>query len=393
MKKNLFIILFILAILLPNIVYFVFRDHFDTENYENRAYAEMPELTFANIENIPSGIESYYMDRVPFKNEIKTATSKVDIALGQYRSLYEIFNGGFSSVTVGIDGWMYYTVNGDSENSILEMFGRNMYNDEELASIGAQIQDTHDFFAERGAEFITYVVPNKEQVYDKYLPEAYQLHATDYTRANQLADYVNANTNTTMLYPLEYLKKYRDDINLFYKYDTHWNQAGAIAGIQPILEEVGVETDEVTDLTFKETSPCYTNDLAKILSVQDSYTDDVEQNLMDFKPEILVESKDAEYSVPDGIVISIRYESNAPDDREVVFIGDSFRNILVPMQVLSKYFAHVSIISRYQQPQLIGYFEKYKPDIVVYEMSERYVKDPEVVYTDLTNLIRDNTDY
>ena len=41
MKKNLFIIIFTLAIVLPNIVYYVFRDHFDTENYENRAYARL----------------------------------------------------------------------------------------------------------------------------------------------------------------------------------------------------------------------------------------------------------------------------------------------------------------------------------------------------------------
>ena len=65
MKKNLFIIIFTLAIVLPNIVYYVFRDHFDTENYENRAYAEMPAFTFENIEEIPEGLENYYMDRVP----------------------------------------------------------------------------------------------------------------------------------------------------------------------------------------------------------------------------------------------------------------------------------------------------------------------------------------
>ena len=240
MKKNLFIIMFSLAIVLPNIVYYVFRDHFDTENYENRAYAEMPAFTFENIEEIPEGLENYYMDRVPFKNEIKSVTSKVDVELGKYRSLYEILNGGVSGVTLGIDGWMYYTVNGESENSIKEMFGRNMYSEDELASISSMIKDTNDFFRDRGAEFIPYVVPNKEQVYDQYLPETYQRHITNYTRANQLTDYVNEHTDVKMIYPLDYMKKYRDSINLFYKYDTHWNQPGAFVGIQPILETVGI---------------------------------------------------------------------------------------------------------------------------------------------------------
>ena len=388
MKKNLFIIMFCLAIVLPNIVYYVFQDHFDTENYENRAYAEMPAFTFENIEEIPEGLENYYMDRVPFKNEIKSVTSKVDVELGKYRSLYEILNGGLSGVTLGIDGWMYYTVNGESENSINEMFGRNMYSDDELASISSMIKDTSDFFRNSGAEFIPYVVPNKEQVYDQYLPETYQRHITNYTRANQLADYVNEHTDVKMIYPLDYMKKYRDSINLFYKYDTHWNQPGAFVGIQPILETVGIEAEEVTDQKFEKITPCYSNDLAKILNLQDSYTDDVDLVLVDYKPEIEVHAKDEEYSVPDNIVISVRYDSNAPDDREVVFIGDSFRNMLVGMQILPKYFSHVSIVSRYQEKQLKDYFNKYNPDIVIYEMSERYVKDPETVYTGLVDLIR-----
>ena len=348
----------------------------------------MPAFTFENIEEIPEGLENYYMDRVPFKNEIKSVTSKVDIELGKYRSLYEILNGGLSGVTLGIDGWMYYTVNGESENSINEMFGRNMYSDDELASISSMIKDTSDFFRNSGAEFIPYVVPNKEQVYDQYLPETYQRHITNYTRANQLADYVNEHTDVKMIYPLDYMKKYRDSINLFYKYDTHWNQPGAFVGIQPILETVGIKAEEVTEQKFEKITPCYSNDLAKILNLQDSYTDDVDLVLVDYKPEIEVHAKDEEYSVPDNIVISVRYESNAPDDREVVFIGDSFRNMLVGMQILPKYFSHVSIVSRYQEKQLKEYFNKYDPDIVIYEMSERYVKDPETVYTGLVDLIR-----
>ena len=65
MKKNLFIIMFCLAIVLPNIVYYVFQDHFDTENYENRAYAEMPAFTFENIEiALYSGIAVFVMTKI-----------------------------------------------------------------------------------------------------------------------------------------------------------------------------------------------------------------------------------------------------------------------------------------------------------------------------------------
>ncbi len=393
MKKNVFIAVFVLAILLPNIIYYGFYGCFDTENHEKRAYAELPAFSVSNIDNIPSGLEAFYMDRVPFKNEIKAMTSRVDIELGRYRSMYEIFSGGFSGVTIGVDRWMYYTVSTRGEDSIQEMFGRNLYTEEELKETGEKLEAVDDFFEERGTAFVSFIVPNKEQVYDEYLPETYRRHVTDYTRARQLADYVRRHTDAVMVYPLDYLRACKENRQLYYKYDTHWNRAGAIAGIQPVLEAVGAETDDVAGIEFEEKTPCIFVDLAMMLGLQDSCMDDIEYVPVNFRPEVEIVQGESVIDKDTRLGIAFRYDSNAPDPREVLYIGDSFRLVLATARVLPRHFAHVSIIDRASDEVIVEYFKTHHPDIVIYETCERFVTAPGFAYTELVELLKDNTEY
>ena len=74
-KAKLIFVLFFLALMLPGILFLLLSGHIDTENHENRAYAEYPETSelWENYENYTSELEAFYNDRIPFKNQLKWA--------------------------------------------------------------------------------------------------------------------------------------------------------------------------------------------------------------------------------------------------------------------------------------------------------------------------------
>lgn len=375
MKNKVFAGVVLALLILPNIAFLALRGHIDTTNRENRAYAAFPELTVSNYQNISSQLEAYYTDRLPFKNQLKRLSSGLDRFWALGKSNYETYYA-MDTVTEGKDGWLFYTVTQADENSVTELFGRNLYSEEELAALAKQATDAQDFFAKRGATMVLLYPPSKEFVYDDYLPENIQATMTDYPRCEQLADYIKANTSVPVSYPKEILKNGRTIGNTYYQYDSHWNNIGAVLALQDILSLLGRDTMELTPEMIVAYPDGYPRDLLGILGTWEDIPDTYYG--IYYKPEVTYET--VEYYNDDYAV----YSSNASDDRTVLLLGDSFSWNLI--QFFASDFRRVILAT--DEEKAAQFFVNEQPDIVIVETAQRKYDAQENVLLQLEEAIR-----
>ena len=64
---------------MPNIIYNLFYDKFDHNNYDNRVLDQKPNLSFYNLSEYPNLYDKYFNDYIPFRNELIQLKNVVDI--------------------------------------------------------------------------------------------------------------------------------------------------------------------------------------------------------------------------------------------------------------------------------------------------------------------------
>ena len=224
MRNKIFIAVFLVMTLALYPVYHLTYDMWDHTNYENRNYT-----TFEDVRNAPSSeksgvIDSFINDNAPFKNELTSLNAGINL---------KVFNTVQSSeVLLGKEGWLFHKNAHDSQ-AIDDYQGLNPFSEDLLARLTEKLITLDKILSEKGTELKIIVPPNKEQVYNKYMPDDIPVLATG--RVQLMADYINDNSDISFVYPLAYFRDLTETENIYYKYDTHWNNLGALRGIQLIM--------------------------------------------------------------------------------------------------------------------------------------------------------------
>ena len=217
---------FVASLVLPTLVYPAVRSHLDQQNYENRELASFPELSAANFDNIPTEFEAYYNDHVPFKNLFVKAKTKLDLELLNESSI--------SDVTVGKENWLFYTVSEDGEDALADYQRTNLYTADEKTALADAITSVNEKMKERGIRFVMFEAPNKESVYAEYMPDSVRVYGSESRLDAALPELAAQGLPVYDMKP-ELLKE-ADTYQLYYKYDTHWNQIGSFIGSQQIAQ-------------------------------------------------------------------------------------------------------------------------------------------------------------
>ncbi len=351
MKKAWFIASFVLSLTAPTLLYPLVKDHLDQTNYENRTLASFPELSLANLEQIPVQFEAFYNDHVPFKNLFVRAKTKIDLEL--------LGESSVSTVTVGKDNWLFYTVEEKGEDALADYQRTNLYTDDEIAAIGGQIRDAKEWLDARGIRFFVFEAPNKETIYGEYMPDKIRTYG-EQSRLDQAIPQLRE-----MGLPIQDLKpallEAKENWQIYYKYDTHWNQLGSFVGSQEIAQALTGTSIPLSDLTVAESGTC-SGDMARMLNLAGEYSDDVEYVIADYLPEIQFERTEEN----DQGTFAV-FESNAPNDRTLLLVGDSFSQGLkyyLPKLYQTSVFA---TFDTYESWML----DRYQPDDFVYLTVER----------------------
>lgn len=339
---------FLLLILVPGIISIFHKDIKSNATEENRVLAKKPQFTLDNYLNYSQEYTNWYDDHLPFRQKLVQLNSLLS---------YELFSSSTSeNVIVGKDGWFFYT-NEEAGDPLKDYKGMLEYDSASIERMTEYLENVQEEMNRHEVEFVVLIPPNKESVYDEYMP--------DYIRKNGKAaqtdafvEYLQDNSSINVVYPKEEMLQYKDEYQLFFKQDTHWNLLGAFIGEQQILdvlygERSSLEGEKIVDKELV-VRPSAEKDLARMMNLQD-YFSDIEYSVEGYDD---FDSWDSTY---------LQNETPAHNDK-VLFVGDSFRRSLKPY--LNSDFSQVYIVTREEYTH--DMLEKFKPDIVVLECVERY---------------------
>ncbi len=341
--------LFFSILLLPNIAGLAVGEK-EASNTENRDLARWPEFSWETIDEFPSGVESFINDNAPLRS----------IWLDAYASLNMELFGSIDNkeVIVGKDHWLFYTGN----ESVIDALGIGFFSDEDLQMILDKLLAVREKYAEDKEDFVLLVAPNKEIVYSQYMPEHYG-PLSETSRAKQLVEYIRANSDIKVVYPLEELKAASEEELIYYKTDTHWNKLGGFIGAQALIAAAGGTPADYHDLALSYEGG-QRGDLGDLGHTPMKYLEETEVLIHGYLEGLSVEMLEND----DGGTGLIRTRTpDSPDERSLTMVRDSFGAAMEP--VLPRYFREVVLINwKFMDNIDVAGFGG---DVFVYEIVER----------------------
>ena len=251
-----------------------------------------------------------------------------------------------TQVLLGKDNWLFYKTELDG-HPLWDYMGINHFTDEELAAIAANLVSMRDGFNALGVDFYVTALPNKEIIYEEYMPDTVA-RVDEVSRAEQLANYIWDNTDLVYVYPKQALLDAKAEGQIYYQTDTHWNQKGAFVGMQQLMHEAyGVDAKDLDSVSFDITSHDLAGDLAVIGGVADKY------------------NIDTTYVFDADTADKAQYR-----DEVALVVGDSFSGFL--STIAKGYYKEVHWI--YTKDFTMSMLDEYDADVVIWESVERYME-------------------
>lgn len=350
---KMYLTLFIILVCLPGPVWFIAGNYINSTNNENRVLAVRPVFDIGTYDTYPMEYTKYFNDHLPFKNELTALSSWINYCL--FRTSVN------ESVILGKQKWLFYgNVHGGDPMGDYE--GKNLYTDEQLCVMTEAALNVQNRLEEMGIELAIIVPPNKERIYSQYMPEYYV--QSEMSRTDLLVEQLQL-ADINVINPQNGLLEKQSEYQLYFAYDTHWNQLGAYVAACDILDSWGIETRDISELTiisqplWNNYHICAEDDLAKVLNLRDSlFNDEIEYRIQ--------ETVNIDWSEVTDDFFHIE-NKDAPNNEKVFLLGDSFRMAMIP--ALSMYFSDVYIAHR--DYYTYSMLEETNPDYLIIEYVER----------------------
>lgn len=220
---------FAALLFLPGPLWLALRGGLDTSNHENRALAPFPAGQSApGLQEWPAAFDAWLGDHAPFRNQCMTLNARANWALGSLDS---------SDVLLGKERWLFLRDVSDS-SSLLDYQGLTAYTPEELAACRTALTALQTALARRGCRLAVVLAPAKEGVYSQYMPDTIPAVSRP-TKVQALAAWLQAETDLVLLWPQQALREAAKTQQVYYRYDTHWNEAGAYLAASGLLGLLG----------------------------------------------------------------------------------------------------------------------------------------------------------
>ena len=349
MKKIGFAYILILVIMLVVFpaTFLVMKNYVDTENHENREYAEKPVFSEVGYTQYFAKYEEYYNDHLPYKNQLSSAKSRFEqMVTGRVDN---------ENVIMGKDNWLFYKV----ENSIDDYRGTVSISDEEIDKIIETAQRAQDFFDEHNIKLVFAFMPNKEEIESQYLPDRIRV-VNENSRLDKIVE-VMQDEGFDVVYPYSVLKDAAHDT--YRKYDTHMNAFGSFIAAQEIIGDLGYEMISPYDIKLTAVKEEKAGDLALQLAMEDTLNDGY-----DYKIQGYYHGAEPEIMFFDSVKNNNVYHCETGED-VCLMIGDSFSNTLCTY--MAPYFK--SIVTMQRDYFTWETYTQVMPNVVVIEFVERQV--------------------
>lgn len=259
------------------------------------------------------------------------------------------------------DGWLVH-----SAPASMDDFQRvNLFSEEDLQRIQANLDWTHTALEEQGITFLVVLAPNKNTIYPEYVPEQIPVLGTE-SRFDQLLAYLAQYGETPVLDLRPALLEEKQEHPVFFSTDTHWNPYGALAatramisflqGSYPQLVPHGVDEYEKAGETR------YLGDLAGNYLPGDAGEEG-------FGLEPKYPRKWVRFNLSDQMPVIVEYVNSGANLPRALVYHDSF--MIWQYDFLADYFSKTTFIWSYNVD--VNFARGEQPDIVILECTERYL--------------------
>ena len=273
-------------------------------------------------------------------------------------------------VVTGKNKWLFYKSSIDAD-PIEDYIGESRYTDEEMKAVLDEAGGIQQYWKKNGTKFLYIVPANKENIYYEYMPDDIK-RISSTSRSDCIIEFLHENgINIINLKPILLSEKENpvyQNKELYYKYDTHWNQLGAYIGVDQIVKGFGEKTVELKsdgiDTRLLDDHLSADRGLAEMAGLR-WFLKDEEDYSIQANPNIDYKYIEKEINQQGNAIIK---NDKAVYNKTILVIGDSFRIAMIPS--LSRYYSKVIVITgndRYED------YASYHPDYVVYERVERYM--------------------
>ncbi|MCC8069739.1 MAG: hypothetical protein LIO71_08325 [Ruminococcus sp.] len=341
--KVTYVIVFFVMCLVPIVCIPIVGNSVDSTS-ENRTLSQMPKLINDDGSiNTSVGVEfeTYLSEHFAFRNQLVQLNNQ---------AYYSIFGqSAEDDVIVGKDGWLYYS------KTIDDYLSRNVLSELEINNIVTTLRLEQEYVENYGGKFLFTVIPNKNTLYDEYMPYNY-IKSNTPNNLDMLTEALN-NSEISFCDMKEILSS--DDSILYHKTDTHWNNHGALIGYNAMLDSLNIAHNDFSTVSYYS-EKSWDGDLAKMLfpnywkkDVQIQY--DIDYNYT-YTSVLLKEDFD------DNIITT----SNTNGTDSLLMFRDSFGRALIPF--MSEQFNTVTF-SRANPITLLDASQ----DVVIFEIVERNI--------------------
>lgn len=361
----LLIILFMTLLVLPSFFFFTGIVK-NTRNFENRPMAKMPSApviihgdgyaTYKEISSFSAGFENFINDQMPVRNFLFRLFRDIKVRLFNTSPLPE-------RVAIGKNGWFF--IGNANSDAIREAKGLVRFTDHELSRCVDNLKNVNTSLKNKGIGFYFAIAPGKATVYGKYLPI---ISSKGPTKAQQLKEALRQ-TEVPFIEIHEDTRQFSGS-GIYYKLDSHWNQAGAFLAYRSIIEYIRKDFPDVSMLSINDfdidTVPGKIRDLARILQME------ITEYTYIFRPkfEVSAVEQTKRYNVPETFPFDKRYYEtrffNPKEKYKLLVFGDSFMVNLFPFLVHS-FGESICIRGRMDN----GIIANEHPDFVIFETVER----------------------
>ncbi len=253
MWKLLYCALFFLLLCLPAALFPFFQND---ASLEKRALAEFPSYLSQGRLNLQYSdqFESWVSDHLPLRAQLLTASNTLKS---------ELLHGQSSNVIVGKEGWLFFA----SEAG--DYLGTNAMTEDQLKAFAVTLSLMQERVEENGGRFSFVPMPNKSSVYPEYMPAQYRRAEESNLRRIQALLPAYGVRFTDMLE----LLTARKEEGLYHRRDSHWNYLGALYGSDAILDSLGREHPDHSNVQYA-VERSWRGDLDKLLLPAGGVLDD-----------------------------------------------------------------------------------------------------------------------
>lgn len=270
---------------------------------------------------------------------------------------------GSPEVLVGSDEWLFLARDHDAHDRCR---GLVRFSPPQLEQWVAEYKRRHAWLRKHGVSLVFAIVPEKQSVYGEFVPRRF--FRAEPTLTDQLVERLRREDVGVVLDLRETMRSAKSSAVLYRRYDTHWNDRGALLACREIERALlgeGIAFHAMEPDALAVTTVRSSGDLARLLGLQEYLLEDWEAARL--RESVVTRETGAKHWTTGKEVLTSRKGCAA-----AVLYGDSFLLGSVMKPYLESGFSRANVLHHRGtmrfEPALIA---DRKPDVVIYVVVER----------------------